>query len=353
MSSLLHPWVLALMVLLPVVAWQVLRRERRIERGFAGVRLLDGVGKTWRTRLRGMPLLLRLVALGALIIAAARPGDTLGWTSVSTEGVAMQIVFDRSGSMRQPIALDDGRQTTRMEVARRVVRDFAAGDGKTLRGRTGDMIGLIAFARYADTLAPLSRSPQLIASLAEKIEPAAIQQEDGTAIGDAVSLAAARLKRAEEELARSAAQNEGKAAADFVIRSKVIILMTDGENNAGERTPQEAAELAKKWGIRVYTIAIAGQPIPQGDFPFALPPRGLDDQLLRDMATITDGRFFRADDASSLIEAYRAIDDLERTKIDSREHSRRTEKFAMFAAIAAAALILEVSLSGTILRRAG
>lgn len=352
--SFAHPWVLwllALIALLPLV-------RRRLDRpapiplpGFA--RTAPPGSATWRVRLRGLPGFLRLVALGLLVVALARPQETTGWTTTSTEGVAIQVVYDRSGSMREPMPDDESK--TKNEVARKALVDFVKGDGGTLRGREGDMVGLIAFARFADTISPMARVHGPLLDAAARLQPVDNRAaEDGTAIGDALALAASRLKRAEEEVARSTAREGGKPS--FEIKSKVIVLMTDGQNNAGEASPLDAAELAKRWGIRIYAIGVgAGDRTAAIDTPFGrqLIPRGnaVDERLLTQIAESTGGSYFSAGTTASLEAAYAAIDSLEKSRIDSTRHSNKTERFLPFALAAAGTLAAEWLLASLLLRR--
>lgn len=350
--SLAHPWILALLIAVPLIAWFARALKKASIAPLPGVSSLPAAPATWRLAFRWLPAAMRLSCLALLIVAFARPQGSTGWTSTSTEGVAMQIVFDRSGSMREAMG-GTGEEVSKIERARKTVVDFVQGDG-ALKGRTGDMIGLIAFARYADTLSPLARSHESLIDAVKRVQPAEGRAEDGTAIGDALALAAARLKRAEEDLARSAPGNGAKP--DYTIKSKIIILMTDGQNNAGEASPYEAAAQAKEWGIRVYTIGIgAGERMMTMDTLFGTQriPMGndVDERMLKQVAETTGGEYFSAASPDALAGAYAAIDKLETSRIDAQEHLSRTELFAPFAAAALTLLGLELLLSGTVFRR--
>ncbi|MEX2218433.1 MAG: VWA domain-containing protein [Phycisphaerales bacterium] len=347
------PWALALLVALPLLAILLFERRRRAI-VFSSARIPAQVGATWRTRLRGLPAVLHLACLALLIVALARPQETSGQTRTSTEGIAMQLVIDRSGSMREPIEVG-GRQVSRIELVKQVVRDFVLGNEADLPGRPGDMIGLIAFGRYSDTLAPLSRAHAPLVEAAQRIELALTRGEDGTAIGEGLSLAAARLKRAEEEIVGQASRLPS-SRPDFTIKSKVIILLTDGQNNAGEVTPQQAAELARQWGIRVYTIGVgAGDQFMtvRGVFGDQRIPVGnaVDERMLRGIAEMTGGKYWPAENGDSLRKAYAEIDALEKSKIDATEFTSYTERYMPFAAAGAALLALELLLASTALRR--
>lgn len=318
---------------------------------------------TLRQRLSGVPLLLRIATLVLLVAALARPQHELGRTKTSTEGIAMQLVIDRSGSMDEPMNYD-GRSVRRIDVVKEVATAFLVGDDDRLEGRAGDLVGMIAFASFADTISPLTQSPELVAELLEPVEIARLRSESGTAIGDALSLALARLKRAEEELdsARRSARSEDTDAEDdaaeadadeaFSIKGKVVILLTDGENNAGDIHPLQAAALAKEWGIRVYTIGIGeGRYISMGGRRFPV-GGGVDAETLRAVAERTGGKFWLASDAEALREVYAEIDRLETTRIETQELTDYQEAFEPFAIAAFALLGLEIALRALVLRRA-
>lgn len=346
MNHLAHPQALALLALIPIVAVLLRRRTRPISFSYAG--RIASMAPTWRIRLRGVPAILRLAAFAAIIVAISRPQKTSGETKTSTEGIAIQIVLDRSGSMNEPIDAG-GRAVRKIDVVKNVIAGFVQGDGSRLKGRDGDMIGMIAFARYADTISPLARVHGPLLDAAKQLQVARTREEDGTAIGDGLALAAARLKRAEEEVARLSADAAGKP--EFTIKSKIVILLTDGMNNAGEKSPYEAAALAKQWGIRVYAIGVgATQDI---DFFGGRMPGigGIDERMLTEIAEETGGKYWSAEDAESLQRAYVEIDSLEKSKIETTEHTNVTERFAPFAAAALCLIFMEILFASTFLRR--
>ena len=317
-----------------------------------GAGLARLAGASVRTRLLVLPLVLRVLALAALVLALARPQDVQGLVRTTTEGIALQLVIDRSSSMTETIDID-GRSTTRLDAVKQVASEFIEGNGDDLKGREGDMIGVIAFGSYADTICPLVREHDALLELVGDIRVSPLRSDQGTAIGDAVSLAAARLREAEKEIARGlgddAARDPG-AKPDFSIKSKAVILLTDGRNNRGQIEPLQAAQLCADWGITLYTIGIgggytelAGLRIPMGG--------SLDERTMTQMAVATGGRFFLADDAQSLRDIYAVIDELETTEIETSESVDYTERFPPFAAAGLALLALEVLLSSTWLRR--
>jgi len=349
MTRLANPEALLLLLLLPAMAWLLLRRARTAPLQYAALeRAQRARPATLRVRLRRLPDALKIGAAGLLIVALARPQAGLSETRRVTEGVALQVVIDRSGSMEE-IMPYEGRAATRLAVVKDVVSDFVAG-GAGLPGRPNDLIGIIAFARFAETVCPLVRDPEAVVELTSTLEIPPGPLGRSTAIGDGLALAAARLKNAEENLARW--QSAG-AQGEFTIASKAIVLLTDGESNAGETTPLEAAKLAAEWGIRVYTIGIGAAP-PRGpdDAFMALlrRGRGVDERTLSAIAEETGGRFFLAGDAETLREVYAAIDALEKTRIESIEYTDYEERFAPFALAGLALLGLALGLSSTMLR---
>lgn len=359
-------WLLALIpVALGVRGW--LGRRRRASVRFSSLHAVAPLGGGARRLFRWLPITLRAAALASLVIALARPQFGIGQVRTSTNGVAMMLVVDRSASMIETMMLR-GRQITRIDAVKDVVKRFVLGDGKELTGRPGDMIGLVTFARFADTVCPLVRIHDTLVQLVERIELVGATREDpeaGTAIGEGLALGAARLRDVERELSRRAAQSGGKKVAGqveadptFTIKSKVIVLLTDGVENTGEVRAMQAAELCRRWGIKVYAIGIGaggGGPRSQvmpGGFTITRGTMGFDDSTLKQIARLTGGRYYPANDAESLAKVYKEIDVLEKTEIKSEEFTSYDEKFVPFALAAAVMLALEALLSATWLRRA-
>lgn len=345
-NTLAAPIALALLLvcaILPIV-W---RRRRPPALLYADATLAEPLTRTLRARLRWLPAALRVACLAALAVAIARPQERSGRTLTATEGVALQIVIDRSSSMGQGMLID-GSLTTRLDATKRVITEFVLGDSEKFTGRPGDLIGLIAFAAYAETIAPLVRHHEPLAQLIAGTTLAGQRTaEDGTAIGDALALALARLRTAEQRLAEAARQDP-EATPAFTIRSKAVILLTDGENNRGEIAPLAAARLARDWGIKIYTIGIGGN--DRGGLAGLF---NLDsDQTLRQIAEITGGRYWNATDAETLREIYEQIDALETTRIEQTEYAKVEERFPPFALAALVLLGLEAILAATWLRRA-
>ena len=347
-----YPWALAFLAIVPIVLIIALFRSRRARVLYPSAGLAALAGTSLRTRLIRLPLILRTLALASLIVALARPQDITGLTRTTTDGIAMQLVIDRSNSMTEMIELD-GESINRLEAVKKIAQEFIAGDGKDLKGRDGDMIGVIAFGSFADTVCPLVREHEALLDLVGNIRISPLSTDQGTAIGDAVSLAAARLREAEKEIAlgRGDSPLEDGEPADFTIKGKAIILLTDGRNNRGQIEPLAAANVCKEWGIRLYTIGISGGYMELGGM--RIPRSGaIDEQTMTLMAEATGGRFFLADDAASLREIYSVIDEIEKTEIETSESVDYVERFTPFAAFGLALLALEALLAGTWLRRA-
>jgi Ca-activated chloride channel family protein len=340
------PWAFGLVLLAPLVL--ILRRAPRSVM-FTQNEVLGTAGRSWRIRMAWMPSAMRALAIAMVAIALARPQEYSGHVKTTTEGVAIQLVIDRSSSMEQPMRAGS-QMSTRIAVTRAMAREFVQGpdaNDDRDRGRQGDMIGLIGFAGFADTLCPLVRTHSALLNMIDQIETAKVRGEDGTAIGSALQLAAARLKNAEVEIARSIGSKA--AAPEFVMKSKAIILMTDGASNRGI-APLDAAFLAAEWGIRVYTIGI-GDSTEQGSLRSLFAPQEVDRDLLERIANVTGGRYFSAADAEALRQVYQQIDELERSKVEVEEFSNYEERFTPFAACAFFALLCEALLRTLVLRR--
>ena len=311
-----QPWVWTLLLVLTLpLLWRLWRRpDRRTVLRFSSLATLRAAGGAWRRHVRLLLPILRTAALAGLIVAAARPQSPNESRRTVVEGIAIQMVLDRSTSMLDTDLSPPNEQKTRLDVVKDVFRRFVTGGG-SLPGRPNDLIGMIRFARYPDSVCPLTLDRDVLAGVLDETQTVlwldqrgqwrGNRDEDKTAIGDALALAVERLK----DLKRTTG-----SGSQLVIASRVVILLTDGENNAGMIPPQQAGELAATYGIKVYTImAGTGQRLPFGG---RLPP---DDTDLRKIAEATGGQFFQASDAAALERVYAAIDKLERTKTE--EHS--------------------------------
>jgi Ca-activated chloride channel family protein len=324
-----NPWgAAAMLVLLLVVAWRLVRgRRRHASLVFSDTRPFRAMSPGLAVRLRHLPTALRLLGLLLLIVAFARPQSLFQEEEVLTEGIDIMLALDVSGSMRT----EDFRPKNRLVVAKDVVAQFVT-------GRRNDRIGLVAFAASAYTRCPLTLDYGVLTNLLEATD-FATREEDGTAIGMGLSTAAARLE---------------KSAA----KSKVIILLTDGRNNRGQIDPLTAARVAQALGIKVYTIGVG----KEGEAPYPIddPLMGrryimvtadIDEETLKGIAEATDGQYFRATDARSLKAIFERIDRMERTEMKVRGYTRKAERFALFLYPGALLIGLELLIGSVVLRR--
>lgn len=310
-----HPYLLLLMLLIPVLlGWRSRRRNAAIN--FPDGSLLHKLPVTWIVRLQ--PLLPALYALGlaCLIVAIARPQRGLSESRVNTEGVDMVLLLDLSTSMETPDFARNGQRQTRIESAKQVIGEF-------IQKRPDDRIGMVAFSALPYSVAPLTLDHSWLAQRLDGLRTGML--EDGTAIGDAIASAVNRLR-------------------DSKAKSRIVILLTDGINNRGELTPENAAQAAAALGIKIYTIGIGGgMPIRQGFF--TLPPQEMDETSLRRIAELSKATFFRARDLKTLEEVYDTINQLEKTEIEMLQFTRFEEKAGGWLMAALAFLTLEKILS--------
>jgi len=352
------PWAFLLLLVLPLLIYRYFSRSplglRTGTLLFPSTDRASAAGSSLRKKLVHLPFILRLLALVLLIVALARPQEGLEKIYDINKGIAIEVVIDRSSSMGAEMDFG-GKTLNRLEAAKKVFLEFVRGNNSGLEGRPNDLIGLVTFARYADTACPLTLAHDALASFVDPIKLVSRKAEDGTAIGDAVALADARLQEAEQTLLRQ--QKNGSAGkTSYKIKSKIIILLTDGKQTAGSRTPREAAELAKKWGIKIYAIGIGakdsllkipslfGMQILQGGL-------GVDKQTLSRMAETTGGLFRMAEDGDALRKIYGEINKLEKSEIESVHYVDYREYFSIFAVAALIVLTLETVLRTTWLRR--
>jgi len=313
-----------LLVIAPMVVWYIFRQKRNT----ASIQVSSTASvfkapKTIRHYLRHLVFLSQIIAIAFFVIVLARPQSSSNFENVTTEGIDIIIALDISTSM---LARDF--QPDRLEAAKNVAMEF-------ISGREYDRMGLVVFAGEAFTQCPLTTDRAVLLNLFKDIKSGMI--EDGTAIGNGLATAAARLK-------------------DSEAISRVVILLTDGENNSGEIAPVTAAEIAKTFGIRVYTVGVGSTgtaPYPvQTQFGIQLRDMEvqIDEETLQEISTITDGKYFRATSNSKLEEIYKEIDQLEKSKIDVHEFSRKSEEFLPFALIGILLLVLSLFLRTTIFR---
>jgi Ca-activated chloride channel family protein len=277
--------------------------------------------KLW---LRHYPILTRPIAFSLLIIALARPQSSMSWEDVVTEGIDIVIALDISGSM-----LAEDLKPNRLKAAKKVAIDF-------ISERPNDRIGLVVYSGESFTQCPLTIDHDVLKNLFAEVKNGMV--EDGTAIGDGLATAVNRLK-------------------DSDAKSKVIILLTDGQQTAGSIPPLTAGEIAKQFGVRVYTIGVGT--IGEAPYPFKTPfgttqyqnvPVKIDEKTLIGVAKITGGSYFRATDNESLADIYDEIDQLERTKIEVTQYRKKSEKFFPWALLAIGFLMFEFGLKHTLFR---
>jgi Ca-activated chloride channel homolog len=358
--QLYSPYALLLLLLIPVLGWVMLRKKQTAAVTFSSLNAVRNCPVSWRVRLRPLLVIARLVCLTLLIIALARPRKGTVLSEISTEGVAIEIVVDRSGSMGTEMDYY-GQKLNRLETLKKVLSDFVMGK-EGLAGRHGDLLGLVTFARYPDTVCPLVLSHNVLLEFLKNTDVVRLRSEDGTAIGDAVALAAARLQKAEVEIQQrnkklnKAGLTSNAEKPDFKIKSKAIILLTDGQNNRGQYAPMQAAEMAKKWGVKIYTIGIgSGQAFTtiqtmMGTFKMPV-EQDLDEPLLKAIAETTGGFYGRADDADALRKIIEKIDKLEKTEVKAVQYTQYAERFGPWTFAAMVVLFGEMLAGCTIFRK--
>lgn len=312
-----YPWLLLLLLGLPLYAIAV-RRTRRQTLVFSRASLLGWLAGTQSGRLARAPEWLRGGCMAALIIALAGPRTGTSLVDFDAEGIAIVIVLDISSSM----LAEDFAPHNRFEVAQAQVKAF-------VRGREHDRIGLIAFAGEALTQVPITVDYPVIYAAVDQLRPGSGMLEDGTAIGTAIATGANRLRRSTGE-------------------SRVMIVMTDGENNRGEIDPMTAARAAAAFGIKIYTIGIGTEgvaPVPVASGPFGVTyanlPVHIDDELLTQVAETGDGRYFRATSAQALDSVYDQIDRLEKSKVSVRRYTEFTPQHLPLIVFALSLLLME------------
>ena len=280
--------------------------------------------KNWKVRLRELPYYIRLIIIALICVILARPQTTSGEQKVTTEGIDIVLAMDVSTSM-----LAEDLQPNRLKAAKEAASEF-------IDNRPNDRIGLVVFAGQSFTQSPITIDHTVLKELLDKLETGMVQ--DGTAIGMGLATSVSRLK-------------------DSKAKSRVVILLTDGDNNAGSVSPETAAEIAKTFGIRVYTIGVGtkGKAKYPVKTPFGMTSQyievNINEPLLTNIADITDGKYFRATDTKSLESIYKQIDQLEKTKVDVAYFSSYTELFYPTAIAVIVLFLIEILLRFTIFRK--
>jgi Ca-activated chloride channel family protein len=321
-----YPWVLFFLFIVPLMlVWHwFIGQKRQPSITYSSLKIFNSFPSTWKEKFRHIPIILRALAIGLLIVALARPQSYSSGQNVTTEGIDIVMALDISGSM-----ISEDLKPNRVEAAKKVIDNF-------IDGRPNDRIGLVIFASVAFTQCPLTIDHNVLKNLLKKVEPGMLP--DGTAIGNGLADAVNRLK-------------------DSKAKSKVIILLTDGVNNTGEIDPLTAAEIAKTFGVRVYTIGVGTEgnaPYPvQTPFGirYQMMPDQIDEGLLKQIANITGGQYFRATDNRTLRNIYDKIDQLEKSKIDVTSYRNAAELFYGWLDVAFVLLLIELILSKTVFRK--
>lgn len=320
-----NPWYLLLLLLLiPAIVWYILKHKKaQASMSVSSTEAFDKMPRTYKSYLRHVVFVLRLLVIACVIVVLARPMTTDSWHKSSTEGVDVIVALDISGSM-----LSRDFEPNRLEAAKSVAAQFIA-------GREYDNIGLVVFAGEGFTMCPMTTDHAVLLNLMKDVDCGMLV--DGTAVGDGLATAVNRIK-------------------DGPAKSKTIILLTDGTNNAGVVDPITAAEIARSYGIRVYTIGVgtkgmAPSPVmtPYG-IRYQNMPVEIDEDKLRQIASIGDGQYFRATDEDVLRNVFAEIDEMEKTKLSVQQFSRREEAYMPWAIAAMLLLAIEIILRYTLLR---
>lgn len=305
--------------------WYILKqRKNEASLQVSDTRVYAHTPKSYKIYLLHAPFILRIFAFVMIILILARPQTTNNWQNTETEGIDIMLAIDISTSM-----LAEDLKPNRLEAAKEVAAEF-------INGRPNDNIGLTLFAAESFTQCPLTVDHGVLLNLFQNIKCGLI--EDGTAVGMGIANAATRLK-------------------DSKAKSKVIILLTDGSNNKGDISPLTAAEIAKSFGIRVYTIGVGTNGLAPYPYPTAAGvqyinmPVEIDEATLTQIAETTDGNYFRATSTSKLKEVYQEIDKLEKTKLNVKAYSKRQENYQPFALILFLCILGEVLLRNSILKK--
>ena len=320
------PWFLILFLIIPYLVW---KRKEQHTISYSSLEILQNIRAIQVGFLSTIPLVLRLFAITLFIIALARPQEGYKRTEILSMGVDIMMALDTSGSMQALDFIKNEKRDTRLAMVKDVVSKF-------IENRTNDRMGMVVFGSEAYTQCPLTLDQNILQSFLSKLDIG--MAGDSTAIGSAVGIAVKRLK-------------------DLKSDSKLIILLTDGRNNAGNLAPLQAAQTAKAFGIKIHTIGVG----TRGKAPFLVnsifgqryvyQEVDIDEGTLKEIAKITGGQYFRATDLESLESIYKQIDKMEKSEVKVLDHSEYTELFHYFLIPAILFLLFEIILSITFLRR--
>ena len=321
----LHPeYLYLLLLLIPLMVWYVVRLSKtQASFKLASSHAFKGMKPDFRVYMRHFPFLLRLISIALVIIVIARPQAVSSWEETESQGIDIVLALDISGSM-----LAQDLQPDRLQAAKKVASEF-------ITDRINDNIGLVIFAGESFTQCPLTTDHKVLLNLLNEINFGMI--EDGTAIGLGLATSVNRLKESDSE-------------------SRVVILLTDGTNNSGQIAPLTAADLARSYGIRVYTVGVGTKgmaPTPVNT-PYGIRMQNMqvdiDEKTLTEIAAMTGGQYFRAQDTENLRQVYEEIDEMEKYLINVQNVTRKQELYLPFALLALALIFIELILRRTWLR---
>ena len=325
-----HPYFLLLLLLLPFLAWLRSRQIKEAAFLYSSVTLLRGVANLKRSSARAFLIRLRWLILVLCILAMARPRLSEGKTSVKASGIDIVVALDLSMSMAAMDFEKDGERVNRLDIAKDVLESF-------VKKRTNDRLGLVAFSGRAYIAAPLTLDHDFFQLNLDRLQLGIV--EDGTAIGSSLTAALNRLR-------------------DVESKSRIVILMTDGQNNSGKVPPLTAAEAAEALGVKIYTIGVGTKgmaPYPQkgpfGRTNFVQMKVNIDEETLKGIADKTGGKYYRADNSESFRQIYEEIDSLEKTEVEMQQYTKHEVLATWFLLPGLILLILEMILNNTIWRK--
>ena len=322
------PWLLLFFLMVPYLA---IRGKGKLQAtiSYSSIEILQAIRSAQVEMLSILPLVLRMIAISLLVLALARPQEGHKSTEILSVGVDIMLALDTSGSMQALDFIKDEKRDTRLAMVKDVVSQF-------IENRPNDRMGMVVFGSEAYTQCPLTLDQGILQSFLSKLDIG--MAGDSTAIGSAIGIAVKRLK-------------------DLESKSKVIILLTDGRNNAGNLPPLQAAQTAKAFGIKIHTIAVG----THGKAPFLVnsifgqryvyQQVDIDEDTLKKISDLTGGQYFRATNLESLKAIYKQIDEMEKSEVKVIDHSEYTELFHYFLIPGILLLLLEIVLSNTVLRR--
>lgn len=321
-----QPKFFLLFALIPlIILWYFLKlKKKNADLRFSSIGAFDKKHRSFKVLFRHTPFFLKLISLSALIVALARPQSSLSYQNITSEGIDIMIALDISGSM-----LAEDLKPNRIEASKEVAIDF-------IKERKNDRIGLVIYSGESFTQCPLTTDHSVVVNLFQDVKNGMV--EDGTAIGEGLATAVNRLRESDA-------------------KSRVIILLTDGTNTAGSIPPITAAEIAREFGVRVYTIGVG----TNGKAPFPVTDQfgrqryemvdvKIDETTLKEIAKKTGGKYFRATNNRKLEEIYKEIDQLEKSKTEVTEYRRKKEEFLPFVLIATVCLLVAFSLKTTLFK---